>query len=286
MKLRVLTAVLVLALAVASSGFAQAGKGSSTAEARFKGLMQKELDAWGTMDPEKAAPFFAKEPDRIFFDVVPLKYNGWAEYAEGVKKLFAGYKSFKLILGEDARASQTGNTAWGAATIHVDAVRKDDARETFDGRWTVLWERRGKDWLVVHEHTSVPMPPEEDRSKASLYKRLGGYDALAAVTDDFIGRLVGDPKLSRFFAGHSSDSLKRIRQLVVDQLCAATGGPCVYIGRDMKTAHAGMGISEQDWQASVKHLVGTLDKFKVPAKEKGEVLAAIGGMRADIVESK
>jgi hemoglobin len=118
----------------------------------------------------------------------------------------------------------------------------------------------------------------------SLYKRLGGYDALAAVTDDFIGRLAADPQLKRFFAGHSSDSLKRIRQLIVDQLCAATGGPCIYIGRDMKTAHAGMGISETDWEVTVKHLVATLDKFKVPQKEKDEVLAAISGMKKDIVE--
>lgn len=117
-----------------------------------------------------------------------------------------------------------------------------------------------------------------------LYKRLGGYDALAAVTDDFIGRLAGDPTLGHFFAGHSADSLKRIRQLVVDQLCTATGGPCVYIGRDMKTSHAGLGISEKDWTASVNHLVATLDKFKVPAKEKDEVLAAISGLKKDIVE--
>jgi len=120
----------------------------------------------------------------------------------------------------------------------------------------------------------------------SLYKRLGGYDAIAAVTDDFIGRLAADKSLARFFSGHSKDSLGRIRQLVVDQLCAATGGPCVYIGRDMKTAHQGMGITEADWNASVGHLVETLDKFKVPEKEKNEVLGAVSSFKKDIVESK
>ena len=120
----------------------------------------------------------------------------------------------------------------------------------------------------------------------SLYKRLGGYDALAAVTDDFIGRLATDTSLQRFFVGHSKDSLVRIRQLVVDQLCAATGGPCAYIGRDMKSAHQGMGISEADWNTAAGHLVATLDKFKVPQKEKAEVLAAISGLKADIVEQK
>jgi len=124
----------------------------------------------------------------------------------------------------------------------------------------------------------------QQASAPTLYKRLGGYDALAAVTDDFIGRLATDPGLARFFAGHSTDSLKRIRQHVIDQLCFATGGPCVYTGRDMKTSHAGLGITEKDWDASVKLLVAALDKFNVPAKEKDEVLTAVSGLKKDIVE--
>jgi hemoglobin len=118
----------------------------------------------------------------------------------------------------------------------------------------------------------------------SLYERLGGYDAIAAVTDDFIGRLATDPTESRFFVGHSDDSIQRIRQHIVDQLCQVTGGPCVYKGRDMKTAHKGLGITQADWDISVKHLVATLDKFKVPGKEKNEVLTAISGLKDQIVE--
>ncbi len=117
----------------------------------------------------------------------------------------------------------------------------------------------------------------------SLYKRLGGYDALAAVTDDFIGRLASDKQLGKFFVGHSKDSLGHIRQLIVDQLCNVTGGPCLYIGRSMKAAHEGLGITDADWDLSVKHLVATLDKFKVPKKEKDEVLAAVSTLKADIV---
>ena len=118
----------------------------------------------------------------------------------------------------------------------------------------------------------------------TLYKRVGGYDAIAAVTDDFIGRLATDAQLGKFFAGHATDSTQRIRQHVVDFLCAATGGPCVYKGRDMKTSHAGMGIAKSDWDRSVMHLVATLDKFKVPAKEKDELLGAVSGLMKDIVE--
>ncbi|HVO89748.1 MAG TPA: group 1 truncated hemoglobin [Casimicrobiaceae bacterium] len=124
--------------------------------------------------------------------------------------------------------------------------------------------------------TSASMP--------TLYKRLGGYDAIAAVSDDFLGRLTAEQQFARFFGGHSTDSLKKIRQLIVDQLCAATGGPCVYIGRDMKATHAGLGITEHDWDTMVRHFVATLDKFSVPAREKDELLNAVGALKKDIVE--
>ncbi len=140
---------------------------------------------------------------------------------------------------------------------------------------------------VLFAFTAVPaLADAHSEMKPSLYKRLGGYDALAAATDDFIGRMAADPQLAKFFAGHSKESLARIRQLVVDQLCAATGGPCVYIGRDMKSSHQGMGISEADWNKAVGHLVATLDKLKVPEKEKAEFLALASTLKADIVEKK
>ena len=118
----------------------------------------------------------------------------------------------------------------------------------------------------------------------SLYERVGGYDALAAVVDDFVGRLVADKQFEKFFAGHSIDSKKRIRQHILDQFCAATGGPCVYTGRDMKTTHAGLGITEADWNAAAKHLTESFDKFKVPEKEKNELLAFVTSLKKDIVE--
>jgi hemoglobin len=125
--------------------------------------------------------------------------------------------------------------------------------------------------------------PPAAGADSTLYKRLGGYDALAAVTDDFLGRLATDPQLGRFFKGLSTDSQKRVRQHVIDFLCNATGGPCAYVGRDMKTAHTGLNITEEDWNSSVKALAATLDKFKVPDREKNEVLTAISGLKGDIV---
>lgn len=121
---------------------------------------------------------------------------------------------------------------------------------------------------------------------APLYKRLGGYDAIAAVTDDFVGRLTSDPQFARFFTSLSANSKKHLRQLVVDQLCEATGGPCFYMGRSTKAAHQGLGITAAEWDASVKHLVASLDKFKVPTKEKNELLTIASSLRGDIVEAK
>jgi hemoglobin len=118
----------------------------------------------------------------------------------------------------------------------------------------------------------------------SLYQRLGGYDALAAVSDDFIGRLGKSKILGRFVVGLSDDSKKKLRQHFVDFLCNATGGPCLYLGRDMKTAHTGLGINEKDWAEGVKLLGETLDHFKVPAKEKGDVVGAVAALKKDIVE--
>ncbi len=123
----------------------------------------------------------------------------------------------------------------------------------------------------------------QKKQEKSLYERLGGYNAIAAVIDDFIGRLVADKQLGRFFIGLSTNSKKKQRQLIVDMICEATGGPCIYIGRDMKTVHTGLNITESDWQASVKLLTATLDKFKVPQKEKDDVFGALSGLKPDIV---
>ena len=118
----------------------------------------------------------------------------------------------------------------------------------------------------------------------TLYQRLGGYDAIAAVVDDFVAAMVGDPELGVFFKGHSQDSAKRIRQHVVDFICNATGGPCVYTGRDMKTSHKGLGITEAQWNKGVNYIKATLNKFKVPEKEQTELFAAVSSVKNDIVE--
>ena len=134
--------------------------------------------------------------------------------------------------------------------------------------------------------TLLSASAQDGMMKKSLYDRLGGYNAVAAVVDDFVGRLVTDKQFERFFVGHSTDSKKRIRQHIVDQLCAAAGGPCIYTGRTMKDSHMGLNISEADWDAAAKHLVASLDKFKVGEQEKKDLLAFVTSLKGDIVDKK
>ncbi len=123
-----------------------------------------------------------------------------------------------------------------------------------------------------------------EQTTATLYARVDGYDAIAAVADDLLPRLVSDPQLGRFWAHRAADSIRREKQLLIDFLCANAGGPLYYTGRDMAASHKGMGISAKDWEIFLGHLHATLDKFQVPEKERREVLAFVDSTRADIVE--
>lgn len=130
--------------------------------------------------------------------------------------------------------------------------------------------------LALNACTSMGM----HHSSPSLYDRLGGKPAITAVVDDFVGNVAADSRINRRFA---NANVPRLKQKLVEQICAGTGGPCTYTGRDMKSAHAGMQISDAEFGALVEDLVKTLDKFKVPEKEKGELLGILGPMKSDIV---
>ncbi len=119
---------------------------------------------------------------------------------------------------------------------------------------------------------------------ATLYKRLGGYDAIAAVVDALMVRIKDDDKLRRFYDHRGADGIAREQQLLVDFLCALTGGPMVYTGRDMKSLHVGMRLDEEDWKRAMDHLTTVLDTFEVPEQEKGEVMSFHENLKSEIVE--
>ncbi len=126
--------------------------------------------------------------------------------------------------------------------------------------------------------SGMPSAPPQ----TSLYERLGGKPAIQAVVDDFIGNVAADNRINGFFA-HAN--IPRLNAMLVNQICEASGGPCKYEGRSMKAAHAGMGIADAHFNALVDDLVKSLNKFKVPEKEKNELLAALASMKGDIVTS-
>jgi hemoglobin len=125
--------------------------------------------------------------------------------------------------------------------------------------------------------------PDAKPGSAALYERLGGKPAITAVVDEFITRVANDPRIKhRFF----NTDIPKLKLLLVEFVCMATGGPCKYTGQSMETSHAGMELVDEEFTALVEDLIGALDKFKVPAKEKGELVGALGPLQPAIVTPK
>ena len=115
----------------------------------------------------------------------------------------------------------------------------------------------------------------------SLYDRLGGKDAIVAVVDDFVARAAADGRINAKFA---RTDVPRLKAMLVEQVCAATGGPVSYTGRGRRETHDGMGVTAGEFDALVADLVATLSQFKVPTAEQQELLGILGSLRGDIVE--
>ena len=137
--------------------------------------------------------------------------------------------------------------------------------------------------LLLTACASSSAPPETAASGPTLYQRLGGRENIKLIVDDFVTTMAADPRVNNRFKGFDAARVAKLQTNLADQICDATGGPCAYLGQDMKTVHKGMGITEAEWNATVEDLVKSLNKFKVGAKEQEELLAALGGMKKDIV---
>lgn len=118
----------------------------------------------------------------------------------------------------------------------------------------------------------------------SLYERLGGYDGITVFANNLLNRLEADPQLGRFWLHRGEDGVKREKQLLIDFLCANTGGPVYYTGRDMKSSHLGMGITESDWSIFLGHAGETMAALNIPSQECDEIVAFVLSLKADIVE--
>jgi len=124
---------------------------------------------------------------------------------------------------------------------------------------------------------------EPSKQSPTLYQRLGGREGIALVVGDFVANVAADTRVNARFKDLKPADVEKLKSHIADQVCQAAGGPCAYLGRDMKTSHAGMKITEAEWSATVEDLVKALDKHKVPDKEKQELLGLLGPMKPDIV---
>lgn len=121
-----------------------------------KAHLQKIWDAWSTLDPTNAAPFYAQGP-HVFFDIAPLKYSSWDDYQKGVVAVLADFKTAKMTVNDDAEIHPAGSIVWVTATVKEDATMKSGKREMGNFRWTAVFEKQNGKWLIIHEHISVPM---------------------------------------------------------------------------------------------------------------------------------
>jgi ketosteroid isomerase-like protein len=154
--MRKLATRFAVLLVISTAGVTQAVKADDTAE--FKSLIQHYWEGWSTLNPDKTAPMYSKDADAVFFDVAPLKYNGWEEYKEGVKKVFADASSASIAPNDDLKVTRRGTIAWTSNTFHGTINQKDGKTTQLVGRHTAIWEKRGGHWIIVHEHVSAPLP--------------------------------------------------------------------------------------------------------------------------------
>ena len=120
----------------------------------------------------------------------------------------------------------------------------------------------------------------------SLYDRLGGVYAIAAVMDDFINRVMDNPRLNanpKVDEAHHRVSRAGFKYLVTEMVCWATGGPQQYSGRSMRDSHVHLDITEEEWQVFLADLQACLDHFVVPKAEQGEIFAIVNSTKSDIV---
>ena len=149
---------LLLAVSPASAQMKKATAGPA-ADAEFKSLIAEYYAAWSSMNTDNPAKYYAKDGDIVFYDIAPMKYKGWAEYAEGVNKyFFSTASSAKLTPNDDLAVTRRGNVAWTTVTFHLATTQKSGEKSDLEARHTAIWEKRGGKWLIVHEHVSAPLP--------------------------------------------------------------------------------------------------------------------------------
>ena len=196
-----------------------------------------------------------------------------------------------LASGIDLGVAKTTNLyAHGDVAYEIGSYAVTDPDGTIDeGKYVRIWRHGDGKWQLQHVTWNSnlalsALEPEADSKQKTLYQRLGGYDVIAAIIDNMGARAINDPAFSKFFTEDDEELQKRGRQRAVNLLCELTGGPCFYTGRDMRTIHEGLGITNEHWHLNLGYLGETLDELNIVGDEKSDVIAIFAGLKGDIVE--
>jgi Ketosteroid isomerase homolog len=135
----------------------QTAKNGGTTKEDFASIIKDYYAAWNTLDLDQPARYYAKDADLVFYDIAPLKYNGWQEYRKGVENLLKSYKSLKLVPNNDLKVGRAGKVAWTTLTFHLIGTTNDGKTSDLESRHTAIWQKLHGQWLIVHEHVSVPI---------------------------------------------------------------------------------------------------------------------------------
>ena len=128
----------------------------------IRAVIDKYAAAWGSLNPDNAAPLYAKDADLVFYDILPLKYTGWTAYAAGTKPHFAQFESLKITPKGDLKITRRGDVAWTTGTFDLTVKPKAESEAmALEMRQTLILEKQGKDWKIVHEHFSTPLQMHE-----------------------------------------------------------------------------------------------------------------------------
>lgn len=147
--------VLFLTLSALAASKPASHKATNGGPAPDSAYMQKILDAWSTLDTSKVAPYYA-QGEHTFYDIAPVKYTSWDDYAKGVVQVAADFQTVAFTLNDDAVVHPHGDLYWGTGTVKGDILHKSGKREMATYRWTVIWEKQNGKWVIVHDHFSAP----------------------------------------------------------------------------------------------------------------------------------